>query len=246
LAAFNLWWYWHEKIKQGGCTKQPEPFVQIFDISARLRRKACAFSVTHPPLRVQEKGLKTMTPANRPHEEAGFSLIEASTVMLFIFIVSGFAILNLNGVMPGMRANAAATQTLAQLRSGREQAIAQRRNIELRFTGTNQIQLVRYNVPSGTTVLSTTTLEGRNEFRLFGGVSDTPDAFGNGSAVSFGGPGPWLFLSNGILVDSGANPINGTVFLGQADHPETARAVTILGATGRVRDYKWTGTAWIH
>jgi hypothetical protein len=89
-------------------------------------------------------------------------------------------------------------------------------------------------------------LEGRNEFRLFGGVSDTPDAFGNGSAVSFGGPGPWLFLSNGILVDSGANPINGTVFLGQADHPETARAVTILGATGRVRDYKWTGTAWIH
>jgi hypothetical protein len=28
------------------------------------------------------------------------------------------------------------------------------------------------------------------------------------------------------------------------DHPETARAVTILGATGRVRGYRWTGTNW--
>jgi hypothetical protein len=137
-------------------------------------------------------------------------------------------------------------QTLAQLRSGRELAIAQRRNIEIRFLGTNQIQLLRYNVPNGTTVLSTITLEGKNVFQLFGGVPDTPDAFGKGAAVSFGGPAPWIFLSDGTLVDSSTSPVNGTVFLGQANSAKTARAVTILGATGRVRNYTWSGTAWFH
>ena len=74
--------------------------------------------------------------------------------------------MNVQAVLPGMGANTAMKQTVAQLRSGRELAIAQRRNIELKFLGTNQIQLVRYDVPNGTTVLSTITLEGKNEFRL--------------------------------------------------------------------------------
>jgi Tfp pilus assembly protein FimT len=190
--------------------------------------------------------LKTTAPVYRPYQEAGFSMVEACTVLLFIFIVSGFALLNLNGILPGMRANSAMAQTLAQLRSGRELAITQRRNIELKFVGTNQIQLVRQNRPNGTTVLSTVTLENRNQFILFSGVSDTPDSFGMGAAVYFGGPAPWTFLPTGVLVDASTSPVNGSVFLGQASHPETARAVTILGATGRVRNYKWTGTSWIH
>jgi Tfp pilus assembly protein FimT len=185
--------------------------------------------------------------AKSQNKQSGFSLIEAIIMVLTISLVSGFALMNVSAILPGMNANTAANQVLAQLRSGRELAIAQRRNVELRFVGTNQIQLLRYEIPNGTTtVLSTVTLDGKNEFRLFAGVSDTPDSFGNGSAVSFGGASPWMFLSTGILIDASANPVNGTVFLGQANSPKTARAVTILGATGRVRDYKWNGTSWMH
>lgn len=190
--------------------------------------------------------MKAITSVNRHHKEAGFSLTEAVIVICLLSVVSGFAVLNVGEVLPAMSANAAMNQTVAQLRRGRELALAQRRNIELKFLGTKQIQLVRYEVPNGTTVLSTITLEGKNEFRLFSGTPDTPDGFGNGSAVSLSGPASWMFLSNGILVDSATNPANGSIFLGQDQHPETARAITILGATGRIRNYKWTRNAWVH
>jgi hypothetical protein len=177
--------------------------------------------------------------------DAGFSMIEASIVIVLTLLIAGFALIDVTGITPGTIANTGLHQTVAQLRSGRETAIAQRRNIELSFPANNQIRLVRLEVPVGRTVLSTVTLESRLEFRLFGGVPDTPDGFGNGNAVSFAGPAPWTFLSNGTLVDAQGNPLNGSVFLGLANQPETARAITILGATGRVRGYRWTRSAWI-
>ena len=178
-------------------------------------------------------------------QHAGFSVVEMVVAVLLASILAGYAVLNLTGISPGTTANAALNETVAQLRMGRESAIAQRRNIELKFLGTNQIQLVRDEVPAGTTILSTVTLEGSMQFLLFNGVPDTPDLFGNSAAVCFGNATSLIFQSNGVLVDSNANPLNGSVFLGQANHSETARAVTILGATGRVRGYRWTGTSWI-
>jgi Tfp pilus assembly protein FimT len=194
----------------------------------------------------REKNLKMLATLRRQHEEAGFSMIEAVIVVCLMLVVSGFALLNVAAVLPGLGANSAMQQTVAQLRRGRELAIAQRRNIELKFLGTNQIQLLRYDVPTGTTVLSTVTLDGKNDFRLFSGIPDTPDAFGNASAVSFSGPASWMFLSNGTLIDSDSNPVNGSIYLGQAGYSNTARAVTILGATGRVRNYTWTKNTWVH
>lgn len=189
---------------------------------------------------------KMIPSVNRRGEETGFSLIEAIIVVMIMLTVLGFALLNVQGVLPGMAANTAMNQIVAQLRSGRELAIAQRRNIELKFLGTNQIQLLRYDVPNGTTVLSTITLEGKNQFQLFGSIPDTPDSFGNASAVSFSGPAAWIFLSNGTLVDSATNPVNGSIFVGQTNLSGTARAVTILGATGRIRNYTWTRNTWVH
>jgi prepilin-type N-terminal cleavage/methylation domain-containing protein len=180
-----------------------------------------------------------------PHQNAGFSMIEMGVVILLISIVAGFALLNIEGMVPGTDANSALSQTVAQLRRGRELAIAQRRNVEVTFLDNNQIQLVRFDVPNGRTVLSTVTLESGIEFQVFHGVPDTPDSFGNGAAVDFSDSDTLIFLSDGTLVDAEGNPLHGTVFLGLPDHPETARAVTILGATGRVRGYRWTGSSWI-
>ena len=71
------------------------------------------------------------------------------------------------------------------------------------------------------------------------------DSFGNAAAVDFRGASRLFFLSDGTFVDLQGNPLNGSIFLGIPKHPETARAVTILGATGRVRAYRWTGSQWI-
>jgi Tfp pilus assembly protein FimT len=184
-------------------------------------------------------------PVCRLHQQTGFSLVELSVTLALIMALSGFAVLNLTAILPGMQANEAMHQAVSQLRKGRESAIAQRRNIELQFLGNNQIQLVRHDVPTGTTVLNTLRLTNKTQFQLFGGVPDSPDSFGSSSSVYFGGSATLTFQTDGVLVDDQGNPINGSIFLGLPGHPETARSVTILGATGRVRSYRWTGNSWI-
>jgi hypothetical protein len=52
------------------------------------------------------------------------------------------------------------------------------------------------------------------------------------------------FTTTGAFIDAGNTFVNGTVFLGVPGQPSTARAVTVLGATGRVRQYHWDGTRW--
>jgi prepilin-type N-terminal cleavage/methylation domain-containing protein len=176
----------------------------------------------------------------------GFSLIEITIVLAVAMIVASFALPLIDGSLHGAAGDAALTRVVEQLRLGRDLATAQRRNVQVLFSNDNEIELVRMDVPNGTTSLSAKKLEGAIEFCLFDDLPDTPDGFGNDSAVDFGGADSMFFLSDGTLADAHGDPVSGTVFIGEADHPETARAVTILGATGRVRGYRWTGESWIH
>ncbi len=92
------------------------------------------------------------------------------------------------------------------------------------------------------------TLEGTAQYMTFAGVADTPMVFGNGAAILIGGVagGPPLmkFTTTGAFINAAGNPINGTIFMGMTGVSSTARAVTILGATGRVRPYFWNGAKW--
>jgi hypothetical protein len=55
-----------------------------------------------------------------------------------------------------------------------------------------------------------------------------------------------LFQSDGELVDGATfQPINGTVFIGFPNQATASRAVTVLGATGRVRGWKLAKTQWV-
>ena len=83
------------------------------------------------------------------------------------------------------------------------------------------------------------------EFVKFSGIPDTPDAFGATSATTFTGTAPVMFTSDGSLVDSNGDIVNGSIFLGTPGQPETARAVTIFGVTGIMRTWKWRGTQWM-
>lgn len=176
---------------------------------------------------------------------AGFSLVEICMVLMLMGVLGGWAVINITGMLPGINANQSMHQIVALLRNGRELAMAQRRNIQILFSGNNQIQLVRHDLPSGSTVLQTVKLEHGNRFRVFSAIPDTPDLFGNATAVQFGTSTTRTFLSDGTLVDENGDPLSGSIFIGFENHPETARAITILGATGRVRSYRWSGVSWI-
>jgi prepilin-type N-terminal cleavage/methylation domain-containing protein len=182
--------------------------------------------------------------------QKGFSLLEILTALAIVSIVMGMAMLNYGNVLPNYKANSAMDQLLYQLRSAREKAISHRIEVQIQFVGTNQIRMTEiWNVGAAPAPV-TYSFEGGAQYVLFSGVPDIPAPynFGKTSAIYFenlsGGPPIMKFTTNGSLIDGGNTLVNGTVFLGIPGRPLTARAISVLGATGRVREYHWDGSAW--
>lgn len=185
--------------------------------------------------------------------EKGFSFVELIIVVGVVSVMTVLALPLMQNTVPSLRANAAMDQVIRLLRSARHSAISDRRITQLSFIGTNQIQLLQIPPTGGAPVPLDipSTLEGGGQFLVFATVPDTPMAFGNLTPISFtnpanpgGGFPATQFLSDGSFGTAVGVPVNGTVFIGVPGKPYTARAVTILGSTGRIRAYHWDGTQW--
>ena len=178
--------------------------------------------------------------------DAGLTLIELVVVIALISALTGISVMIMPGVILSAKADSGAARVLATLRIAREQAISQRRNVRVAFTAPNRVVISREEVPGpGTTVITTVPLEAGMEFRLFPGIPDTPDAFGNATAAAFGLATTIAFTSEGWFVDQNGDPVNGTAFLGKVNQPQSARAVTIFGPTALIREWRWNGRQWI-
>jgi prepilin-type N-terminal cleavage/methylation domain-containing protein len=195
--------------------------------------------------------------SRKNNREHGFSLLECLIVVGIMAVLTAMAVLGTTGSMQTYRANSALDVVTSQLRIARGISITQRRWVEVTInTVTNTISYqVQPPLGAGVTEVAgpliTVPLPPQTSFMLETGVPDTPMAFGNNSAVYIGnlsgGPAKMNFTPTGSFSDSTHyNPINGTIFIGMANKPNTARAVTILGSTGRIRPYTFVGgaTGW--
>ena len=182
--------------------------------------------------------------------QPGFSLMEILVAVAIISIILGMALLNYGSILPNLKANSAMDQLLYQLRSARERAIAHRREVQVQFVGTNQLTITEIWLLGTAPPASTVSFEGGAQYIILPGVPDLPAPFnfGNTAPVYFGGlsggPPIMKFSTTGALIDGGNTLVNGTVFMGIPGKPSTARAISILGATGRVREYHWDGSQW--
>jgi len=184
--------------------------------------------------------------------ERGFTLLESVVVIAILMILMGIAVVQSFGSLEGYQVNSAQDIVVSQLRVARQLAISQRRFVTVTFnTGANPPSLTYQVQPrqgSGDAPVPavTVTLPRQTKFTQEG-VADTPMGFGtcggsNGVCIGGVGGGPAImqFTSMGQFTDgTGVNTLNGTVFVGIPSQVPTARAVTIMGSTGRVRPYTY-------
>jgi prepilin-type N-terminal cleavage/methylation domain-containing protein len=184
--------------------------------------------------------------AQRP-SEAGYSAIEMMMAVGILGILSAMAVVQIDQQRPGLKGDGAMRVAMSQLTSAREQAITQRRSMRLNFdTANSTVQIVREEVPGpALTVLTTIPFEGGVKFNLIVGQPDSPDAFGRTAAVAFNAATEIKFTPDGTLVNQNGASLNGTVFLSIPNMGLSARAVTVLGSTGRIRGYRWDGRKWV-
>lgn len=209
-----------------------------------------------PPLKSFAMSRRTdwkLTMRKTGRREKGFSLVEGMIVAGIMMIMMSLAIVQSFGSTEAYRANSAMDTIMSQLRVARQLAISQRRNVTITFNTATIPESITYTVvanagdiytPPPVTVYISPQV-------TFSGVSepDTPMQFGtcNGAygvciANVSGGPPVMEFTSVGQFTDNtGVNTLNGTVFLAITGQQSTARAVTIMGSTGRVRAYTYAG-----
>jgi len=184
----------------------------------------------------------------------GFSFVEVIIVIGCISIMTVLALPLMQNSVPSLRANAGMDQVIRLIRSARHSAISDRRITQVNFIGNNQIQLLQVPPTGGAAVPLDipSTLEGGAQFLVFPTVPDTPMGFNpcsqalciTSAALPAGGVPVAQFLSDGSFGTNIGVPANANILIGIPGKTYTARAITILGATGRIRPYHWDGTAW--
>jgi prepilin-type N-terminal cleavage/methylation domain-containing protein len=209
---------------------------------------------------VKKTETKSMAERGTGNRQSGFSMMELLIVVSIVLIVTAISITQLKPNLQNARIDAAMREVLETFRHAREYSIANRRYVKVTFPANNQVQLTQLNTltPGAggiNPVLDTVTLAPPLIFQLVGMPVTPDDAPPSGCStlapivfecISNGPVGGMVFQSDGELLDGATFlPINGTVFLGVTGQQSTARAVTVLGTTGRVRGWKSQGnTTW--
>jgi prepilin-type N-terminal cleavage/methylation domain-containing protein len=176
--------------------------------------------------------------------QRGFSLLELMVTLTIILAAMAVAVIQVMPVVRNARVDSAKQLVQDQLRTARAQAISDRGEYIVTFTTTGTITTTAPGVTGFNPI--TVSLPADVQFYLFSGMPTTPDGFvPSGNAVdldqagSSGNPLKVRFEPNGSAIDDAGSLNSGVVYIAKNNgDPTTQRAITLLGATSRVRT--WT------
>ena len=204
----------------------------------------------------------------------GFSLLEMLIVCCLMMIVGGITFMAVQPALKDARANQAFEAVLMQMRTARQRAITERKQYIVCFglaapggaltpmgaPTTQSIQLFRWD--AGTALSATVQISNNNlptdiRFQTMAGLPNAPttvpDGFGNATAaidfdrgVAGGGiTNQVLFMPDGSAHDTNGNLNSGIIYVGRTGDLYSSRAVTLYGATGRIRGWRLLNNAGV-
>ncbi|HXZ41228.1 MAG TPA: prepilin-type N-terminal cleavage/methylation domain-containing protein [Terriglobales bacterium] len=176
----------------------------------------------------------------------GFSLIEMMSTVTIILVVSGVAILGIQPAVRYSRINNGYNITLGAIRQARDYSVAQRQEYSVTFTAPNTITITQTGTGN---VIDTYQLPTDVSFTAISGIptaaNAVPDGFGAGAvAIDFdqgvtgGVKNVIYFMPDGTGQDVNGNINNGVLYLARGGELDSSHAITVWGATGRLRGWR--------
>jgi Tfp pilus assembly protein FimT len=176
-------------------------------------------------------------------DSLGFSLTECLVICAIFMIIASVGVVQLRSTITIVDADRAVNLVASQLTYAREIAVDQRRNVQVEFIGSNEIRITRHDGGGETTVVSDVSLPPGFTYSLPFDAGDTPDGYGNETPVYFNAATSGTFLGDGSFVNDDGVVMSGSIFTMNGSDI-TARALTLTGASGRVRTYRFEGIQW--
>ncbi len=186
----------------------------------------------------------------------GFSLLEMMAVVSIGLIVSVMAGMTLQPTLKYTRETNAYNITLMAMRQARDTAVAQRQTYFVTFTH-NTIPPDQITITQGATgtVLRIYSLPIDVAFQVQTGLppaGSTPDSFGSGGtaidfdqAVAGGAKNVIYFYPDGTSEDVNGNLNNGVIYIARTNDLYSSHAITVWGATGRLRGWRLYNNAGV-
>lgn len=178
----------------------------------------------------------------------GFSLLEMMIVLAIMMVVASISFVSMQPILRQERVTNAYNTTLMTIRRAREAAISERRTYIVTFNGAvtpNTVSISPQNLAVANGVNVTYTLPNDVTFLASGLPATGPDGFGGGAtaidfdqAVPGGDKTKLYFTPDGSAQDGNNNINNGVLYLARASDTYSARAITVWGATGRLRGWQ--------
>lgn len=184
-----------------------------------------------------------------PRSHSGFSLIELLVVIAIGLTVAAIGLLQLRAAMNTAKADGSLQLALAQVRQTHERAIDERHIYRLTLVAPRTLLTERIDMAGSLAVpvfVSSIDLPADSSFTIVSGMptTGTPNGFGNATnAIDLSvnnAPGitQAYFQPDGRVLDSLNRPANGIVYIARPGDLASTRAITIFGATGRVKGWK--------
>jgi type II secretory pathway pseudopilin PulG len=183
--------------------------------------------------------------------DRGFSMLELIIAIFIGMVATTMTFLTLLPMLKQQSVTTGYNDTLTAMRRARDQAAADMRVYVVTFTAPGTITVTQ-NTTTGP-ILITVTLPQDITFHVEPGLPTspvapptTPDGFGTASnaidfdqGVGLGGAASIYFQPDGTALDLNGNINNGVIYMGRVGDLPSSRAITLWGATGRLRGWRY-------